>query len=237
MNKKIAERQGALNEQLAALVHHNVREILGRARTLASALDLAHQAHAWADHLIEKFEAENPLPRPIACQAGCHFCCYNQIEVIPLEALPVWRFIQDLPPEERARLENRVNASVSQRSSKTKEEIARSRAQFPCPFLSQGLCSIYPVRPLLCRAMHSLDAGHCQTSLQAVTLLPDQYYLHRYEIVWSIVQGLSDGCQAAGCQAQPVDLAQAASLFLPKPEDHELMEQWLWGKNPARHLL
>ena len=224
-----------INERLAALVKVNALEMLGGERTLARALDLAHQAHTWADLLIEKFEAENPLPHPIACQEGCHFCCYNQIEATSIEALAVWRFIRNLPPDEQARLENQASASVSQRSSKTKEEIARSRRQFPCPFLHQGLCVVYPVRPLLCRAMHSLDAGHCETSLQADTLLPDQYYLHRYEIVWSIIKGLTDGCKAAGWQSKPVDLAQAVNLFLSKLEDHEIMEQWLWGGNPARH--
>ena len=223
----------SINERLAQLVRHNALEMLGGERTLARALDLAHQAHTWADHLIEKFEAENPLPRPIACRPGCHFCCYNQIEVTPLEALAVWRFIRSLPPQEQARLIKRVNASAQQRSSRTKEDIARSRRRFPCPFLHQDLCVVYPVRPLLCRAMHSLDAGHCETSLQAETLLPDQYYLHRYEIVWSIVQGLNDGCQAVGCQAKPVDLAQAVSFFLPNLQDHEVVEQWLWKKNPA----
>jgi Fe-S-cluster containining protein len=225
-----------INERLAALVKVNALEMLGGERTLARALDLAHQAHAWADHLIGRFEAEKPLPHPLACQPGCHFCCHNQIEVTPLEALAVWRFIQDLPPDEQARLKNRVEASARQRSSKTKEEIARSRRQFPCPFLHQGLCVVYPVRPLLCRAMHSLDAGHCETSLQAETLLPDQYYLHRDEIVWSIVQGLNDGCKAAGCQSNPVDLAQAVSLFLPNMQDHEVVEQWLWEENLARNL-
>jgi len=225
-----------INERLAALVKVNALEILGGERTLARALDLARQAHAWADHLIEKFEAESPLPHPLACQPGCHFCCYNQIEVTPLEALTVWRFIRNLPPEEQARLENQVSASASQRASKTKEDIARSRRQFPCPFLHQGLCVVHPVRPLLCRAMHSFNAGYCETSLQADTLLPDQYYLHRYEIVWSIIQGLNDGCKAAGCQSNPVDLAQAVSFFLPKPEDREVVEQWLWGGNLAKNL-
>lgn len=213
-----------LNERLAELVKQQILEIFGTRKTLAGALDATRQAHAWADHLIERFEAENSLPHAIACHTGCHFCCYNQVEVIPIEALAIWRYLLDLPAEERRRLEEQINASASQRFSKTKEEIARARRWFPCPFLHQGLCAIYPVRPLLCRAMHSLDAGHCETSLRAETLLPDRYYLHRYEIVLSINQGLAGACRAAGCQAAALDLIQAVGLFLRTPAGrHQLI--------------
>ncbi|MDI6855110.1 MAG: YkgJ family cysteine cluster protein [Deltaproteobacteria bacterium] len=203
-----------INEQLAALVKHNVLAIFWSRPGVAGALEAVRQVHDWADNLISRFEAENVLPRPIACRAACDFCCYNQVETSPLEALAISHFIQELSATEQARLTERVNASVRRRSGWSKAEVARSRRQFPCPFLNQGLCEIYPVRPLLCRAMHSLDAGHCEKSLQAESLLPDDYYLHRYEIVLSINKGLTEGCREAGCRTDPLDLAEAVVLFL-----------------------
>jgi Fe-S-cluster containining protein len=217
-----------LNEQLVTLVTYNVLEIFGAGPTLDKALDLARQAHAWADSLIERFEADNPLPYPIACRPGCDFCCHNQIEVTPLEALAIGSHIQALPAEEQAVLQDRIKASLASRAGKTKVKIARSRREFPCPFLSQGLCAIYPVRPLLCRAMHSLDAGRCQESLLREHLTPDRYYLHRDEIVRSVIKGLTDGCQSVGCQAASLDLAQALDRFLAQPE--QIMQAWLQGK-------
>jgi len=68
-----------LNEALAAMVRANVTAILARGRTLEQALELAASVLSWADHLVERFEAENPLPTPLACQAGCYYCCHNQV--------------------------------------------------------------------------------------------------------------------------------------------------------------
>jgi hypothetical protein len=217
-----------INEQLAALVQHNVLEMLGRDPTLTRALDLIRQAYAWTDGLIERFEADTPLPHPIACQPGCAFCCHNQIEVIPLEALAIGSHIQALPREEQTVLKERLSASVASRAGKTKHDIARRRRDFPCPFLSQGLCAIYPVRPLVCRAMHSLDAESCRLSLGDENLSPDRYYLHRDEIVRSVITGLAAGCREAGCQAAPLDLARAVQEFLQEPQ--QVMERWLHKK-------
>jgi Fe-S-cluster containining protein len=219
MDKKdsLNPHASSINEGLAALVKQNVLAIFESRPGVAGALEAVRQAHGWADSLISRFEAENALPRPLACRPGCDSCCYNQIEASPLEALAVSHFIKELSGSEQARLTEGINASVQQRSGRTKAEIARSRRQFPCPFLNQGLCSIYSVRPLLCRAMHSLDAENCRKSLLAESLLPDEYYLHRYEIVLSINQGLSEGCREAGCRTAALDLAEAVGLFLQDP--------------------
>lgn len=212
-----------INEQLVALVSYNVLEILGPGPTPARLLDLARQAHAWADGLMARFEADNPLPHPIACRPGCDFCCHNQIEVIPLEALAIGSYVQGLPEAEQESLQDRIEASLALRTGKTKNEIARSRREFPCPFLHQGLCAIYPVRPLVCRAMHSLDVVRCEQALADEDLSPDRYYLHRDEIVRSIIKGLTDGCRAVGCQAAPLDLVGAVQRHLQEP--HKVMER------------
>lgn len=217
----------ALNEELASLVTQNVLAMLGSGLTWGRALDLARQAQTWAEGLMARFEADNPLPYPIACRPGCDFCCYNQIEVIPLEVLAIGSHLQALPAEEQAVLKERLSASAASRAGKSKHDIAGSRRDFPCPFLSQGLCSIYPVRPLVCRAMHSLDADLCRQSLGEENLTPDRYYLHREEIVLSIIHGLGDGCRAVGCPAAPLDLSQAVQKYLQDPE--RVRQEWLPG--------
>jgi Fe-S-cluster containining protein len=224
-----------INERLAGQVKGNVLEMLGGETGVARVLEVTRQALGWADHLIHQFEADTPLPRPIACQPGCDSCCYNQIEATPLEVLTVWAYILALPPEEQARLQEAVSVSVQSRRAKTKEQVARSRRRFPCPFLHQGLCAVYPARPLLCRAMHSLDAGHCQASLEAENLMPDRYYLHRYEIVCSIIKGLTDGCRESGLTTAPTDLAWGVDLLFEQGETGAT--RWLHGVEvfPAFH--
>jgi|UniRef100_A0A7C3SHI3 Fe-S-cluster containining protein len=218
-----------VNENLVRLVKCNVLTCFSTDPTPALVLELACQAYNWADTLISRFETENPLPHPLACRPGCDFCCYNQIEVTPLEAFAIWDYIGNWSSPERARLQKKVAISAAKKARMTKAEVARARRQFPCPFLKDRLCAIYPVRPLLCRAMHSLDAGHCQQSLrQAQSLIPDQYYLHRDEIVWSILQGLVEGLKEAGCQVSAQDLTLATAWFFQVHRG--IIENWLHGE-------
>jgi Fe-S-cluster containining protein len=218
----------SINEQLARMQRELVKDIMGKTTSAERAVELACQAYTWADHLIARFEAENPLPHPIVCQPGCHFCCYNQIELTPPEVLTICGYLRKFPADEQQHVLENVERSITKRKGKTKRDVARMRSELPCPLLRQGFCAVYPVRPLLCRAMHSLDVNHCQASLEAEDLIPDRYYLHRYEIVFSIILGLTDGCQDAGCQANPVDLAQAVQILFQKPED--VRARWLQGE-------
>ena len=210
------------------MVRANVRAILARGRTPEQALELAGSALAWADHLVERFEAENPLPRPIVCQAGCYYCCHNQVELTPPEALLLGHYVeQHFPEVEKAGLKAKIAESLKIKAGKNKAEMARIRQELPCPLLREARCSVYPVRPLICRAMHSLEAGDCEQALRREDLSGSAYYSHRYEIIRSISQGLKDGCASLGCQAGALDLAAALDNSFREPRP---LERWIQGE-------
>ena len=109
-----------------------------------------------------------------ACGAGCYHCCTQPIPVTPLEILGLGIFVraefahdrraaqavgQDVPP-----------ASVPESAGATghflglaagvREALAAGFASFTgeasslgatCPFLHEGRCAVYPVRPMACR--------------------------------------------------------------------------------------
>ncbi|HEQ3599484.1 TPA: YkgJ family cysteine cluster protein [Vibrio harveyi] len=75
-----------------------------------------------------------------ACKKGCSFCCYVPVEVTQVEA----RYIAS---ETGANL-------IELTENKTK-----TRDGSPCPFLKNGVFSIYRVRPLACRVFASLDSA------------------------------------------------------------------------------
>jgi Fe-S-cluster containining protein len=217
-----------MNEHLVQIQIHRVIELLGESRTSEKALELAFRTHLWADHVIFRFESENMLPQPIACKPGCNFCCFNQVELTPVESFLICNFIeQSFSKDERNKLLDRVEGSIMRRAGKTKTEIAKIRNELPCPLLIGGLCSIYPVRPLLCRAMHAFDAKQCELSLKSKNLISDEYYLHRYEIVFALIKGLTEGCQAIGCQAVSLDLSKAIKVFF---ERRDLLDRWIRGE-------
>ena len=91
------------------------------------------------------------------------------------------------------------------------------RAEFPCPLLEAGYCLAYEVRPLMCRAMHSLQVEACRQELTDPNLSQVEFYLHRHIIHVSISQGLVDACLALGYQPGPVDLVQALRQYFSQP--------------------
>jgi Fe-S-cluster containining protein len=204
-----------------------VMEILQQGAGMGDkALELALSAFYFADHVIQMVEAANTLPQPIACHEGCYFCCCNQVELSPPEALFLGRYVaRRFTDAEKEKLQKALQRSLTLQAGKSKEELARIRP--PCPLLQDRKCSAYPARPLVCRAMHTLDAGQCEAAFKNRDLTSPPYYAHRHEIYFSISQGLRDGCQAAGCQAGPLELARGLLDFLTQPR---ALERWLQGE-------
>lgn len=217
-----------INQELSDRVTALVAGTLSYGRNEAAALELASQVLSLADQLINYFESANHLPHPIACREGCSFCCFNQVEVTPPEALRIGHYVgQNFSQEDKDGLMKRVNRSLSLKAGKSKKKIARLRRQFPCPLLMDGKCSIYPVRPLVCRAMHTFNAEACEQELLGGKLEPGEYYAHRYEFVWSISSGLQNGCREMGCQTGILDLVLALQDFFTRENP---VEKWIAGK-------
>lgn len=205
-----------------------VMEIIQAGQTAAKAREVGLSAQIWTEHALRQFEWINVLPRPIACTPGCDHCCYNQVEVTPPEALVIGHFLEhQLSPRGRGQLLLNLNNWLELAAGKSKAEIARCRRELPCPLLQEQRCSAYPVRPLVCRAMHSLDAGQCEASLQAGDLTSGAYYAERQELVLAVVQGLQAGCRALGCQSGILDLARALQDYFRVTAPGE---RWIKGE-------
>jgi Fe-S-cluster containining protein len=217
-----------IDKTIARRQQEAVLELAAKGRSGAQALEMGLSALIWADQLVNLFEAENRLPRPLACRPGCYFCCHNQIEVTPPEALLLGDYVaQNFSAEEKRRLGERIERAIKLKTGKTPKEVAECRQQLPCPCLIGGRCSVYPVRPLVCRAMHALDAGQCEASLNGQDLRPVAHYAHRQVFIRSLVKGLLAGCRALGCQAGALDLAWALGDCFTRPDP---AERWLRGE-------
>jgi Fe-S-cluster containining protein len=216
-----------IDEGLVARQKETVVGIAGGGRSRETALEIGRSAMVMADHLIFRVEGESSLPRPIVCRAGCPFCCYNQVELTPPEALLMGHYVaQHFSPEEKQGLQQRLAEALALTAGKGKKEVALMRGALPCPLLRQERCAVYPVRPLLCRAMHSLDAEQCRMDLRS-PVCHFEFYSHRYEIALSVSAGLAAGCRAGGCQSGALDLARALHDYFAHPRP---LEAWLEGE-------
>jgi Fe-S-cluster containining protein len=217
-----------VNPGIAAAARDNVVSIASQGRVPERALEIPLSAFFLADHLTRRFEAEAELPHPVACQPGCDSCCYNQVELTPPEALLIGHHIarQFSDPEKElllahvARIIEIINAMGPAGSAARRREI-------PCPLLRHQTCSVYPARPLVCRAMHGLDRERCLRELRTGSLAGSQYYAHRHEIALSVSTGLKEGCRAAGLQSGTLNLTRALNDFFTR---ENAVERWISGE-------
>ncbi len=197
-------------EGLAQRQQETVIEIIQGGQTEGKVVEVGLSALISADHLLRRFDWESDLPQPLACTEGCDYCCFNQVEVTPPEALVIGHFVErHFSPEDQERLLAKVAEALAIKAGKSKREIAGIRRELPCPFLQNRRCLIYQARPLVCRGMHSLNATQCEASLQAGDLSTDTHYPQRQALVRAIARGLLGGCRRLGCQSGALDLAQA----------------------------
>jgi Fe-S-cluster containining protein len=132
-----------VEQQRAATIN-----VLRANRQDTAVLALVRQVH---DDMTATIEAL-PSKAQHACAAGCDFCCYLPVDVLAPEAFRIATHLeQTRSPEELATVVYRLGA--------------QGQYDFgvrPCVFLANGRCSIYAVRPMVCRSYNSLSKERCE---------------------------------------------------------------------------
>lgn len=147
---QVESRLYRLAVDLLATVH----DTSGFAATMSAYTDLAENL---AGH------------RPVACKLGCSHCCVLNVSVLLPEAVAIagWLSMHCVGAACDAQLKRLQSHALRVRWMEDSERIHK---QILCPFIdARGGCSIYPVRPLVCRSVTSLDKEACLE-----TLNPDQ---------------------------------------------------------------
>ncbi len=133
----------ALLQQRAATIH-----ALQASRGSAAVLQRAEQIHQGMSAAIDAL----PSKAQHACAPGCFFCCYLPVDVLAPEAFRIATHLkQTRSPGELAALVYRLGAHGQP-----------DLGARPCVFLADGRCSIYEVRPMVCRGYNSLSKERCE---------------------------------------------------------------------------
>jgi Fe-S-cluster containining protein len=138
----------------------------------ADAAGLTGMLHAELDEAIARRDAY--LGNRIACTMGCNACCHTAVVVTEGEAVAVAEWLKDpAHADARARFEHAyakwrdtLGELVDHAGDDHGDDITWStavrRANALCAFNHEGACTIYPVRPSLCRKAHAIDSPeHC----------------------------------------------------------------------------
>lgn len=117
---------------------------------------------ALAENIVTQVHQEQ-AGIPVACEVGCSYCCHAQVKVTPLEALVMFAWVEKLLPQaQRTLLKKRIDNNRQLTEGVNLEHRVKVKDQTPCIFLEKGVCSVYPVRPLICRAWTSYSHDVCK---------------------------------------------------------------------------
>ena len=150
-----------LSQEEQSRIRESINAVSVRASCSIQKCTNACQALAFLKSLHSSIDAVVSEPQSFVltpeCKAGCSFCCSLKVEVSDPEAIQIAQHVQGLPQDERAKLINKLKLAAARKANLT--EPVRSDCAF---LLEAGLCSIYTIRPSVCRKAHSLSVKACE---------------------------------------------------------------------------
>ncbi len=161
----------------------------------------------------------------VACGPGCDSCCVVNVAVLPPESEAIVGYLQqNLSVSSLGSLHKKLMTLHDSTHGLSEEE--RIMANQCCAFLdSNGNCSVYPVRPLLCRSVNSTDAEDCRTAMSMVAQgkhHPIISCLVQKEIFEAAFIGLAKALKTCGLDDRSFRLA--GSILLRLNEDNDFIE-------------
>jgi Fe-S-cluster containining protein len=162
-----------------------------------------------------------------ACSKGCSYCCHMRVVATAPEVLRIAVFVeQTFSVEERAALTRRVAATDEQARGMSDE--AWGKARLPCPLLVAGECSVYPVRPLDCRAYNSCSVAACRAAFDSYADWDVPVDIEHQSFYKSLQAGLLQALAGSGRASVLLELTAALRLLL---EDPYAVARWCVGEN------
>jgi Fe-S-cluster containining protein len=174
-------------------------------------------------------EAQREGMPELDCHRGCATCCTLRVTATAPEVLMLARFIRAIHPgllQHGIDLPAQVAAAdtCTQGLNEPERIVARQR----CPFIAQGVCVIYQVRPLACRGLASYDKKACAQAASGKR--DDIPYSEPHMRVRSLVQNaMQSAMRDAGLAWGSYELNQALTLALNDPDSERA---WLDGRDP-----
>jgi uncharacterized protein len=208
LSKEETEAFLASIEQVRAASAHKLQNT----RDATQAVGFVQNMHRSIDLAAARTSARGPA---LACKAGCAFCCSVRVEATEPEVFLIARALREWSAPHRDAVIDRLRTQVANNSRQpdgTRQE---------CAFLEDRQCSIYAVRPGVCRKGHSLSVAHCESRAaeipQVVSLLAEAE---------ALMTGVAQAYRQADLPISQLELQAAVLAAL----DDEAAEQAWYGR-------
>lgn len=202
--------------QEQALVRDEIRNV-----GVLRALENSQQRH---DQRI----ASAPDVGTLACRAGCTWCCHFSVDVRAAEVFSILDFVErTFTAEQKARVYAEIRANSV--ALNDLDEFDRMQRNVKCPFLSQGCCTIYPVRPQTCRNYHATSAVGCQRSYEDPCNLDidPEFAPLVYQAGGAHVDAFTTAMREAGYDTNVYEMNCALEAGLSEPDARQRFESKL----------
>jgi len=174
----------------------------------------------------------------VSCKKGCGACCCQPVPLAEIEVYHIARLVSNLPESRRTQIEEAFKAGAAHfegmgwfdRLAKCEEESTLHAAildyffqSIPCPFLTEGSCSIYEDRPIACREyLVTSDYRNCSEPY-ADKVLPIPLPIN----VSDGIRNISRGTNLPVKNFIPFIQALELAAKFPEKEVRKTGEEWL----------
>ena len=202
----------------------------------AGLADIGIDAIEATETFLERFYQEDPPEQPLACAAGCTFCCHQYVGLSMPELAILMKFIHtNFKDTQIIELIGQLNEVVS--TTKGMSRFERAASKIDCPLLDKVTrqCQAYTARPLTCRGMHSLDRNACeQDDATPGKNHPIPQFESHKGIVRAVAIGLQLGIAESEIEPKELELASALLVALTGPQ---AIDQWIQDQSEFDNTL
>jgi Fe-S-cluster containining protein len=99
------------------------------------------------------------------CGQQCSHCCHMAVTILDEEAKRIAQFL-DRRYVKQARCKGIMEVAVKG------DSMVQKYLRVPCPFLKEGKCSVYEVRPFACRLHHTVSPTNDCCDLKVLQVTP-----------------------------------------------------------------
>jgi Fe-S-cluster containining protein len=204
--------------EIATLVQHQEKQLgkkLNSNRNRIFAINAIRTLHEQVDALTEQVYKKPGIH--FDCKAGCSYCCSLRVAAMPAEVFVIARHMKQLPGETLAGIIQKLTIHAEAARGLGTEEYF-----LPCALLANGKCSIYALRPAMCRKYLSMDVEECKK--------PDACAPEDREMVMkssALIFGTTQAYTRAKLSTRNHELGQALLVALTDPGAEE---RWYRGE-------
>jgi Fe-S-cluster containining protein len=197
-------------------------EILARAQSPQGVYAAVDDAVALADSIMRSGPTASAV---LACGRGCAHCCHRPVGASAPTVLRIAAALRESYNESELAGALALVVTLDEKTHGVAWTLS-ARPPLPCAFLVGGACSIYAVRPFVCRAWNSADAEVCRQALteDSIEMRFDLFQRTTYAAVEA---GLQAAVGAAGLDGGQLELTAAVRVALEEPD---ACERWLAGE-------